>query len=421
MAKNGGRMINFRHIGHSPSRFKQNFKPDYKNAFSLRFLEKIVCANELVHIKGQRTRERNRTTVIFRYLVGENKKWEMRLPSESPYPLQAIKLIWVNSKKVEGLLAYPNFGENRGRIRIFDLKTRRFSGGIEIDRSILQQLKDQSRIELVMFDQTQRFSLISISYYWQNFFLWIASNKNSSMIDTKIKLDLDYRKEIPEREYCKYLKASKISVFGSLIALKCFWVDKEYFDRDCPNMSKFHTIVIIEVDLQKKEAKQVSNLSKITEGMFSSLRIDSFFFIDRYTLGIVMNHIVLVVDWKEVEVVRCIEVAGLTLPGDHLRGSLYRIHSWYDRKMKAIFFKVGLHDGSVDQRDENKPWTPFNSELEDFKVKFYLTKYIRLEDLNVVERHKEEFVRTEASQELPEEELLTLNQTRASTDRTILD
>ena len=416
---------NFYSIDHSPLQLKEDIDYGLKNCFYTRNVMQVRCPNEYMHFQGEQDR------FTLEYFVGESNKWKMRLFAPEMKFTKIVKNVWIGSKKFEELFAYFDF--EKKRIRIIELRRRKFLGAVEIENSLMRDVRNHRVLGLVKFENSSNFSLISTRN--KEMFVWIASAVYSGVIDMKVKVNLNYTSEIVEIWSKLFLSNVGLNVFKNFVAMKFVWIDKISYDRVYPNMSKFHTIVIVEVDLEKKEAKQVSNLSKITEEMFSSLRIDSFFFIDRDTLGIVMNHIVLVVDWERVEVVRCIEVAGLPLPQDRNQASEYKVYSlpqnrllglnfeykvfaWYDRKTDAIFFKVGIDSGYVYRDIEREPYCAFYSNLDARRVKFYLTKYILLGEEESHSEDEEEYPESPLmSMTYPQEELdecENLNQTRAS-------
>ena len=209
--------------------------------------------------------------------------------------------------------------------------------------------------------------------------LWSQDlRRKSSHLNRKIKVHSKYVAGVTEMKYRILREAPEFSPYENLMALKFFWVDKVENDRDVINMAKYQKIVVVEVDEMHWRARQVQDLSKITEGMFSARRIDSFFFVDKETLGMVMNGRLLLIDWKRVEIKRLIELVGLPQVLDDNVWYEGCFDYWYDTKKKTVSFRVGA--STLTEFGRNREALFFISNLSFLRPWFTHSGYFSLSD-----------------------------------------
>ena len=203
--------------------------------------------------------------------------------------------------------------------------------------------------------------------------LWTQVHDQFNRMSPNSIVEWEYIAGIKEKRYRYFDRFFGAVPFENLIAMKALWIDDRQYNRDIINMAKFQTIVIIEVNERERSAKEISNLSKITEAKFSSWRIDSFFFIDRHTLAVIMNGRLLMVDWKKVEIKRCIKLVGLPEMkegDDWFRTSLIY---WYDTNNEMVLFRAG-----VIERKFREDWQIYNSSPSFFKTNYIVSGYFSL-------------------------------------------
>ena len=175
----------------------------------------------------------------------------------------------------------------------------------------------------------------------------------------------------PEYEDRKALGGKEINVFENLIAIKYIWVDQDDYDRDYINEAKYQFICVYKVGEADFRIRFGQNLKRITEGMFSAYRIDSFFFLNRKTLAMIMDAKVYLIDWQNQAVKKCVQIADLYAPLLSKGVKLNKCFAsyWYDRKRGIVKFCVGTISGglSYGENDINS----YITDLNLIDVKYY--------------------------------------------------
>ena len=311
-------------------------------------------------------------------IVNKRKKWTHYISSYQFKFGFISSNVWLGEERVTNMIAL--YRNSEMKIDLIDLAKRKVLISLKMkgpdDNDACLRLRCFSILGVWIWGgKRRRFMVLTVD--GSEVSIWREANVGSMILNKEIGVETSYDLSIPEMSYRELGDVCRVVFYDNLIALMFMWVDDEQYDRDVINMAKFQTIVIVEVNERERSVKEIRNLSKITEGMFSSWRIDSFFFIDKHTLAVIMKGRVLIVDWKKVEIKRCIKLVGL--PGikegdDWFRTSLIY---WSDTNNEVVLFRAGMNNGNYFEDG----WTYFSS-ITNSKHYFTYSGYFTLGELN---------------------------------------
>ena len=290
-----------------------------------------------------------------RYVIKGKKGWDLilRNNNESLACSSFIQHVWIENQTRRDMMAYIHTTSKRARL--VSLSTRKvilnpiFDSNLNISKqgnSVLSFL-GRSRTPTLITTDCGTITIQTAKYQGKGY-------KNVTSTPKK------YFEEVDELLDRKLLERRECAVYENLVAVKYIWIDRENYEREYINKTKYQFIVIYEIDLNKKgflamKAKPVKCLRSITEKVFSAYRIDSFFFVDSDTLAMIMEAKIYLVDWKQKRVKKCIEIADLYAPllqkGVEEK-SIFASY-WYDRIRGMVKFSVGTFTGGVSYGKED--------------------------------------------------------------------
>ena len=284
-----------------------------------------------------------------RYVVNGRKGWDLILKNNNEAlnsPI-FIEKVFIGNQERKDMVAYVHKTDMRARL--VSLSSRKVILNAKFGYT--------SRIGPVFRPSSMIFSLFGekktpcILAHSKEFLSVDTASYHKTTADRKIK----YFFEVSEKSDRVLLPHQEYAFFGNLIAVKYIWIDKDNYGRIYSNKAKYQTVLIYRVDESNFSINCVKSLRKITEGMFSAFKIDSFFFLDGETLAMVMDAKVYLIDWKGLKVKQCVEIAGLYTPllSQGVKREECFASYWYDRKSGVVKFSVGTFDGGLKHGKED--------------------------------------------------------------------
>ena len=276
-----------------------------------------------------------------RYVVNGRKAWDLMIRDrkESWGFFMFMEKVFIGNQERRDMVAYAHKTDLRARL--VSLSTRKvllnmtFGHHCRIDvdwnpRCQVFSLFGQKRTPCVLGHAYESLIIDTVRYGQRQ--LWTTARR-----------DIMNFFGVPEKVDRNFFQHQEYALFGDLIAVKYMWVDKDNYDRIYTNKAKYQFIVVYQIEEFNFTLKCVKCLKKITEGMFSAYRIDSFFFLDQDTLAMIMDAKVYLVDWKKVKVRQCVEISGLYTPllSKGVKREQIFASYLYDRVRGVIKFSVG--------------------------------------------------------------------------------
>ena len=168
--------------------------------------------------------------------------------------------------------------------------------------------------------------------------------KNRRTLDNITQKDFFYRERSSEVESV---------YFCDLVATKYVFFDSNDHQRFYINDCKYQSILVSRIEPDQRGLDPIASLDRITEKMFSSCRIDFFFFFNKDRLCLIIREKLYFVDFRKVLITRCVKLVGLRAP--LLRGGVdprdIFTSYWYDRARGRILFSMGVQvEGREDVR-----------------------------------------------------------------------
>ena len=306
------------------------------------------------------------------YYVKNKRKWRYYLGQKRVFWKYLTQNIWLDEKRINNLIAIYRRKNDKDQIELFELENRKIRLRLELE-NLNDRLGSQDLLGLfIKGGGKMRFIALTLTEN-KTLLLWTQLNDRSFKLVASEIFDSKHNFRVKEKRYRELGQICDATPFENLVALKAVWIDNKDYKRDIINMVKFQTILILEVNERERTTKEINNLSKITEGMFSCWKIDSFFFIDRQTLAVIIEARVLVVDWEREQVQRCICLLGLPRIKHHDDWFRASFSYWYDRETKMVFFRAGVNNGNYFEDG----WTYFSS-IGDSKIRFTHSGYFSI-------------------------------------------
>ena len=329
-----------------------------------------------------------------------------------------LEEIWMDNQQRRDLVGILESGSNK--VRIFSLSTRRvilepsFRG---IEGWLSEKMIVSSNTKIVILGRTplllyKNLWVDSLSIYVAQG--WAKGSK-SKLKNIEDRTFFDCVTDIRDRSSLT-IQSERV-FYENLIASKNIWVDRKFLNRKQKSECKFQLIWITEININKQTVTNIKCLDQITEGMFSSYKIDSFFFTDRETLALVIDSKIFLVAWRKSEVLRCIEIASLYNPlldaGYDMKNVFLKF--WHDRKRGMVRFSVGFYADRVSLRKDSaieysnttyerdvmylySGWFSDQELLGGDRKKYFLKKNLGQENGDLKVRQKEELEEIKISQ-----------------------
>ena len=191
----------------------------------------------------------------------------------------------------------------------------------------------------------------------------------------------------------EFVDSYQTAYHSDLMAIKFLFYDGLDYERDGISQCKYQTIAVVRINVKASNQKIEVLLDSITEGMFSSSRIDYFCFVNEQNLAMIMGERICLVDWRTKSIQKCLELSGLYSPfleaGIALR-SIYAFY-WYDRVVGKVKFCLGVN------KAQKEDFWLFVSDLSKMEVdlQFLLSGAFDVEGLETEQRGDEVFGNSE--------------------------
>ena len=167
--------------------------------------------------------------------------------------------------------------------------------------------------------------------------------------------------------------SSECAYFDNLIAIKYTWLDRDDFKRLLLSEQKYQMILIVKANFRTKRIEHVGRIDENTFRPLLADKLDSFFFVERDLLAMIIIGVVNVVDWRTSEIVRKFEIKDLYSPimRAGIRHEKIFTKFWYDRRERKLKFLVGKF--SRRNREQEKKSDRYLTDLDEklFDVEFY--------------------------------------------------
>ena len=331
-------------------------KSDSKKVFNLNSCSPLQSKDHIVVVVSSLF-----TDPTIRYIVNSKVSWIFFLSKAFTF----IENIWINNQQRRNMVAYYN--EENKKVNLISLKTRKvlikpcFHSSVTATSSV----KDIcSVVDLVIQPALRNLPILfALKREKSNAYAADHTSKNTSLFGRagfmgyyseggKLFRSNHQNYRVSKKDYFRkdrsYEADIKSIYYSNYVATKfCFFDSKHINDRPYVNDCKYQTIIVSEIIPQKPRIIDLANLERITGGIFSSCKLDFFFFVDKKTLGLVVGDKVCFVDFLKVEITRCVELRGLYAP--LLRAGFDKnrifVSYWYDRVRKRVFFSIGVQVG----------------------------------------------------------------------------
>ena len=308
-----------------------------------------------------------------RYAVNGNKAWDLSIEHQAGQKKIFVDFVgesvWVNNQQRRDFVTYTYQSGNNQRLCLVSLGSRKV-----LTRPRLPAIRMVGKIVTskgVAFTFFGMFNIpLFVVHNGDSIDLYFADYLREGC-HTKVEGVEKFNSRVKERSERELLRQKEYAFFDNLMAVKQTWVDLAGYDRDVLNEAKYHQVLIVKVGERDFEARVVKSLDKITEGMFSALRIDHFFFVDKDTLALIMDSKIYLVNWKRSSVKRCIEIADLYSPMRYhgVRREKCFTSYWHDRVRGMIRFSVGTFKGGISYG--NKDINRYLTDLDKIDVSYY--------------------------------------------------
>ena len=315
-----------------------------------------------------------------RYVVNQKKAWDLVLKNnnESTGNSVFVENVFLGNQNRRDMMAYVNKVDRR--VRLVSLTTRK----VILNQKLADiphnrpPSKTKETFCLVFLRPQNRPLLLTFSD--QNIFIESCLYNNTSKRATLYQSQ-KMKELITERNERKLLEGRDVDIFDNLVAVKYLWVDRADYDRDLINEAKYQFISIYEIREDGGRIKEAKNLRKITEDVFSAYRIDSFFFLDKSTLAMIMDAKVFLIDWRQATITTSFEIADLYSPlvKNGIEKEKLFASYWYKKSGGVVRFSVGIFQGGVHygKKDINRYIT--NLDLVD--VHYYYSGWFAVKEL----------------------------------------
>ena len=313
----------------------------------------VTSPNQYYLIKS-----RNQDQKVLQCIIKQRVRWSFQIEMRWPHNEKSYSSnVWLDNERLENrVFILKNFQD---KVEILDVKRRKSVLKLDFERCSNEFTKMMQTKVLGFWIKSKknlakfRYCMAGVSYYGQRINIWAQREENLNRLDFLFFVDLKKSFWVSEVYLRSSFPTEEVYPFDNLIAMKSMWVDRNHNERTVLNMAKFQRIVVVEIDEEAGEVKEITDLSEITEGMFSASKIDSLFFLDKETLGVVMSGRLLMIDWKAVEIRRCIEIEGLPQVRDEARWALGCFNYWYDREKERVMFRAGAVGRLIDESERD--------------------------------------------------------------------
>ena len=340
------------------------------------------------------------------------RKWDFRLNMLKGKLTVPIHNVWYENEKKDDFLGVVNKTDIGYRLKLLRLKSRKvvlrseFVNMVDLASYLKPKLLDifispagpvgliySYKNELFKIDLRKEADCLDVS---ASDTVESVSMQSPELItgiedENQVKGVVEIYSEFSLLHKSKKLKLVRNTFFGDLMATFYVYVDEEFLDRDFINQAKFQNVIIYRVekrsssgfggldgggqyeggvDKDGKGSKRLASLDKITEGLFSSWKIDEVFFVTRNHLSLIMGDRIALVDWKRQEVLKILEIPSLfsyrtleqSLPRRESLGRFYYASYDYKRSRGMIYFCLGRY--FEDDNDKSgSDWRRFVSGL----------------------------------------------------------
>ena len=321
-----------------------------------------------------------RSKIRIRYVSGSKKTfktyWDFVLEGlDNLLKVAFIESIWINNQRRRDLVAYVDL--NTFKITLFSIKTRKVLSRLDFKASSRELIKYGkgvlSSADLVI-QPAHGFRPILVRKIKNKLDFLVAKFKRIE--SHKIQFfgfEKPHSDDPLLADRC-LSNGMESTYFDEYMATKYFYHDETDYERKFVNDCKYQTILVTRIDLSQKIAHQMERLNRITEGMFSSRKIDFFFFVDKKTLALVILDKIYLVDWKNVAITRCFDLKGLhsLLLNAGIKYTDIFTSYWYDRVRGMIHFALGVVSGGG-QKDVKY----FMTDIDKVSVNYLLSGEFR--------------------------------------------
>ena len=284
-----------------------------------------------------------------RYVVRNRKAWDLILKNknESLKDSFFIENVWISNQHRRRMMAYCH--KEYSAVKLVSIPSRK----------ILQTIDFKASIN---YKQIENFKKGSVDLVIQPAFKnhpIIVNKLNDQVIFFKAKFvkdgSIDRMKNNKEKVFCNDPFAFERALcpqmetvyFEDLMATKYLFYDIKDNDRAYINHCKYQKIVVNKIESTPLRGSQLSCIDGITEGVFSSCRIDFFCFVDKETLALIADQKVCLVDWKKSTIKRSFELKGLYSPllNAGIAKEMIIAKFWYNRICERVHFCLGVSFG----------------------------------------------------------------------------
>ena len=306
-----------------------------------------------------------------RYVANGKKSWDQQVIRSKVDEAKVLIIgedVWMNNQQRRDMAVYTD--RYSLGVNLVCLSNRKLMVRPSIPKFYIKERELTGRAVVFTFLGVFNTPALLIQK-WEDIYLCVGFFRGGNASWVRIQGLEKFNSKVGERRDRKLLRQKEYAFLDNLIAVKQTWVDLADYDRDVLNETKYQQVLVVKVAERDFEARVVKSLDKITEGMFSALRIDHFFFVDNDTLALIMDSKIYLVNWKRSSVKRCIEIADLYAPllANGVKREECFTSYWYDRARGMIRFSVGTFKGGISygKKDINR----YLTDLDKIDVNYY--------------------------------------------------
>ena len=328
--------------------------------------------------------------------VKSTRKWVFRLNSTPNEESKPVRNVWYQGEKKDNFLAILNESDSNYSFKLIALRRRKVliqKNGFM--KTYLNPGFSYFKLRFLDIYIADCGSISLIYSYMDSLFQTYVRRENSGLLRSEMSLRgreagegiaasrpecigvLEDENEVEGfekfgflSEMEKNLKFVKNSFFEDLVACLYIYEDGRFLDRDYINKGKFQNILIFKIGKRASShsggprqqnsanrranglvngSRKLASLHKITEGCFSSWRIDEIFLVTRTHLCVIMGDKIALIDWENQKIDKMLDIPNLfsyraidhVFAGRESLDSHYYACFDYKRRKGLIYFCLG--------------------------------------------------------------------------------
>ena len=306
-----------------------------------------------------------------RYVVNTRKAWDFILKTKNEAPKNSlfIENIWIKNQHRRKMVAYS--GREDSTVKLVSILARKVLTNINFKESIKNKQFDKLKrgsVDLIIQPAFKHRPILVNKLKDQIVFYKAKYSTKGSLHGMNYNKKKFFSSDpfASERKLCPQMESV---YFGDLMATKYLFYDIKDHERAYINHSKYQKIIVAQINPTSLRGRQVGSIDGITEGVFSSCRIDFFCFVDKDNLALIADQKICLVNWKTEQIKRTFELNGLYSPllnAGIAKESIITTF-WYNRISKRVQFSLGVITGG------RKDIMPFLTDMSLISINYVLS------------------------------------------------